>query len=89
MLVQSKLAGQFSIFELGVFLHLSGIKFIFFTGVMYHGGSPPRAKEAGVVIPEWAYRIVYIAYPQAAVYLALGVYMIGALRTQVLVRLVV
>ncbi|KZV66499.1 hypothetical protein PENSPDRAFT_688970 [Peniophora sp. CONT] len=74
--------GQFSIFELGVYVDLGGIKFIFFTGVMYHGGSPPRAKHAGVHIPQWAYRIVYIAYPQAAVYLALGVYMIAALRAQ-------
>ncbi|VDB90193.1 unnamed protein product [Peniophora sp. CBMAI 1063] len=75
-------SGQFSIFELGVFTQLVGLKFVFFNGVMFHGGSPPRPQREDVVIPAWAYRVVYIAYPQAAVYLALGVYMIGALRGQ-------
>ena len=73
--------GQFVIFELGVFVDLEGTVIALFRGVQYHGGCAPRAKYAGAVIPDWAYRVVFVTYPKAAVYLALGTYILGSLRT--------
>lgn len=33
------------------------------------------------VIPDWAYRLLFVTYPKAAVFLALGKYILGSLRT--------
>ena len=77
--------GQFLIPELGVYIHLDGegkkVLFIVFRGVQFHNGSAPRAKGPGVVIPVNAYRVVFVSYPKAVVYLALAVYVLCASRT--------
>ena len=63
-----------------MFVHLVGTLHLVFRGVQFHGGSAPRAKRDGVVIPASAYRVVFVAYPKAIVYLALGLYVLCASR---------
>ncbi|KZV59245.1 hypothetical protein PENSPDRAFT_672483, partial [Peniophora sp. CONT] len=74
-------AGQFVIIEIGVFIDLEGTVFALFRGVQYHTGCAPRPKRADYRIPDWAYRILFVTYPKAAVYLGLGRYILGSLRT--------
>lgn len=73
--------GQFIVIELGVFVDLEGTVFVLFRGVQYHTGCAPRPKRPDFVIPDWAYRILFVAYPKAAVFLALGRYILGSMRT--------
>ncbi|VDB96799.1 unnamed protein product [Peniophora sp. CBMAI 1063] len=73
--------GQFVIFELGVFINLDGIVIVLFRGVQYHGGCAPRPRSRNVVIPDGAYRVAFVTYGKAAVYLGLGTYVLGSLRT--------
>lgn len=64
-----------------MFVQLEGTLFVLFRGVQYHTGCAPRPKRSDVVIPDWAYRVLYVAYPKAAVFLALGKYILGSMRT--------
>ncbi|KZV59238.1 hypothetical protein PENSPDRAFT_672487, partial [Peniophora sp. CONT] len=73
--------GQFVIIEIGVFIDLEGTVFALFRGVQYHTGCAPRPKRSDYRIPDWAYRILFVTYPKAAVYLGLGRYILGSLRT--------
>lgn len=73
--------GQFIIIELGVFFDLHANAVALFRGVQYHTGCAPRPTDPNYVIPAWAYRLLFVTYPKAAVYLALGRYILGSLRT--------
>lgn len=73
--------GQFVVFELGVYIDLEGAVIALFRGVQYHGGCAPRPRNQSVIIPDGAYRIVFVTYPKAAVYLGLATYILGSLRT--------
>ena len=75
------LKGQFVVYELGVFIDLAGTVVILFHGVQYHGGCAPRPRNVNVVIPLWAYRVLFVTYPKRAVYLGLCTYILGSLRT--------
>lgn len=74
-------SGQFTVIELGVFFDLEGTVFALFRGVQYHTGCAPRPKKPDGTIPDWAYRVLFVTYPKAAVYLGLGKYVLGSLRT--------
>ncbi|KAJ8085321.1 hypothetical protein PM082_004117 [Marasmius tenuissimus] len=70
--------GRFHFVELGVFVMLEGIKFIGFSGLRYHGGTPPLAPQGVTHIDPSAYRIVHISYPQAHVIDGKTTFNIGA-----------
>ncbi|KIY61680.1 hypothetical protein CYLTODRAFT_447602 [Cylindrobasidium torrendii FP15055 ss-10] len=62
--------GRFHLVELGVYVELEGCIIVGFSGLRWHGGTPPLAPPALVDekdIPPWAYRWVFILYPQRAV----------------------
>jgi hypothetical protein len=71
--------GNFTIFELGAFVHLDGIKIVYFNALRQHGGSAPRA-PAGSVLASHAYRWTVVNYAPAVIYQNQGVYVLAALR---------
>ncbi len=54
--------GMFHFLELGLYVELVNFRFINFSGLHFHGGSPPRAPP-GVLIPDDATRFVNVEYP--------------------------
>ncbi|KAK1219138.1 hypothetical protein PQX77_018149 [Marasmius sp. AFHP31] len=58
--------GRFHFVELGVYIKLDGIQLIGFSGLRYHGGTPPLAPQGEELDPS-AYRFVHILYPQSHV----------------------
>lgn len=54
--------GMFHLLELGLYVELFNYRFIYFSGLHFHAGSPPRA-PFGVPIPDDAVRFVEIHYP--------------------------
>lgn len=62
--------GRFQLVELGAYVRLEGLMFVSFSGLRWHGGTPPLATDDVLDeddIPGHAYRWVFILYPQAAV----------------------
>lgn len=62
--------GRFQLVELGAYVRLEGLVFVSFSGLRWHGGTPPLATddvEHEDDIPSDAYRWVFILYPQSAV----------------------
>ncbi|KAK1217860.1 hypothetical protein PQX77_019480 [Marasmius sp. AFHP31] len=58
--------GRFHFVELGVYVRLEGVQLIGFSGLRYHGGTPPLAPQGEELDPS-AYRFVHILYPQSHV----------------------
>lgn len=54
--------GRFHIFGLGICINLDNFTSINFSGLHYHGGSPPTAPPGEKPV-HWAYRFVLILYP--------------------------
>lgn len=54
--------GMFHFLELGMFVRLNNFRLIFFSGLHFHGGSPPRAPP-GFVIPDYLTRWMNVLYP--------------------------
>lgn len=53
--------GRFHLIELGVYVVLEELVCINFTGLRYHGGTPPTCPD-GIPV-HWAYRFILIFYP--------------------------
>ena len=58
--------GRFHLLEFGAYVRLDGIKVISFSGLRWHGGTPPLAPD-GQDVDSSAYRWVVILYPQGSV----------------------
>jgi len=54
--------GMFFFLELGVYVEMSNYRLIQFSGLHFHGGSPPRCAP-GMPVPDEATRIVLVNYP--------------------------
>lgn len=55
--------GWFHLLEFGAYVRLEGLIAACFSGLCFHGGTPPRA-PAGQLVDPSAYRWVMVMYPQ-------------------------
>lgn len=58
--------GRFHLLEFGAYVRLEGLIAACFSGLRYHGGTPPRAPADQRVDPS-AYRWVMVMYPQRGI----------------------
>lgn len=54
--------GMFHFLELGLYINMVNFQIVFFSGLHFHGGSPPRAAP-GHEVPDDATRVVNVLYP--------------------------
>lgn len=55
--------GMFFFLELGLYMELANFRPVYFSGLHFHGGSPPRAPHGMTQIPDDAVRMVVVEYP--------------------------
>ena len=55
--------GSFGLAEPMILFDMEGVGSFVFSGLHRHGGSPPRPKRPGTIIPKWAVRCTIIWYP--------------------------
>ncbi|KAM6491413.1 hypothetical protein JOM56_013187, partial [Amanita muscaria] len=57
--------GRFHLLGLGLFATLEQFRVTTFSGLRRHGGTPPLAPRGQTII-DWAYRLMFVLYPPAA-----------------------
>ncbi|KLO05202.1 hypothetical protein SCHPADRAFT_1003018 [Schizopora paradoxa] len=55
--------GFFHFLEVGLYVKCSNFRLVYFSGLHFHGGSPPRAEHGFDDIPDWCTRFNNILYP--------------------------
>ena len=56
-------AGRFHLLSLGVYVDLGKIHVVYFSGRLWHSGTPPLAPPGSQEVATWAYCFVLILYP--------------------------
>lgn len=74
--------GTFFLVELGVFVRLHGLRLLYFNGLRFHGGTPPRAPP-NESADNKSYRMASVNYGTSVVSEDQGIAVIASLRSPV------